>query len=327
LAGQALANQDALGLPAFQSVVANYDTQANIGYEVLNGVPRDGEKWDRAIVDSNATNALLLLADIISSSPDRDFLKRVNAGIRAYYDTTKNLEISPATYRAILNEAAGGRRIDGQNPGDWLFAQPVANIAGKTGNYLAILPQYSGALHGMDLFPTRFWIFTFQREKPGQDYRETALVGLNVSLTVYDAAGKVTAQTTVRTAGGTGYEFDSWQLLPDNIRDGAYLIKAETEFGGNRLEACNYFIIMRQAPKVTVEDNRLIVVMISALGNAPVSEMPANMTITGGQVQSTLPGILVINAAPGAEVTFKLGNFEKIISKPFTARVVPLKLP
>jgi len=327
LAAQALANQDASGTSAFGNVVAGYDNQANIGYEVLNGVPRDGEKWNRAIVDSNATNALLLLTDVLSSGSERDFLKRVNAGILAHYRATKSLEISPETYRTILNEAASGKKIDGQSPGDWLFAQPVANIAGKTGDYLAVVPLYSAAWHGMELSPTRFWVFAFRREKPGQDYRETALEGLNVKLAVTDATGKVIAQTTVRTTGGIGYEFDSWQLLPKDIKDGAYLIKAETEVSGKTLVAQNHFIIMRQVPKVTKEDNRLFVVMTDTAGSALVAEMPAGMTIAGGEMQSALPGLLVVNAAPGSAVTLKLGNFEKVISKPLTARIVTLRLP
>lgn len=327
LAGQALANQDALGLPAFGAVAAVYDTQANIGYELVNGVPRDGEKWNRTLVDGNATHALLLLTDVISANSGRDFLKRVNAGILARYRATGSLDISPETYRAILNEAAAGRKIDGQSPGDWLFAQPVANIAGKTGDYLAIVPQYSAAWYGMELFPTRFWAFAFRREKPGQDYRETALEGLDVTLTVYDAAGRVVGQTKVQSAGGIGTELDSWKLLPRDIKDGAYLVRAEANAGGKPLVGYNYFVIIRQAPKVTIEDDRLIVVLSNASGTALVLEIPAGMTIIGGEITETLPGVLVVSATPGAAVTFKVGNFQKTISKPLTARVVSLRLP
>jgi len=327
LAGQALANQDMLGVPTYGVVATAYDTQANIGYEALNGVLRDGEKWNRTIVDSSATQALLMLADVLSSDSDRDFLKKVNAGILARYRATKNVEISPETYRAILNEAAAGKKIDGQSPGDWLFAQPVANVAGKTGDYLAVVPQYSAAWYGMELFPTRFWAFAFRREKSGQDYRETVLEGLEVTLTVYDADGEAEGQTIVQSAGGIGTELDSWELFPPDIRDGAYLVRAEANAGGETLVSYNYFVMMRQASKVTIEDNRLIVVLTNASGTALVPEIPAGMTVTGGEVQETLPGVLVVTAAPGAAVTFHLGSFEKIISKPLTARVVSLRLP
>lgn len=327
LAGQMLANQDASGVPTFGAVAAAYDTQANIGYELVNGVPRDGEKWNRTIVDSNATQALLLLTDVLSADSDRDFLKRVNAGILAHYRTTGSPEISAAAYRTILNEAAAGRRIDGQLPGDWLFAQPVANITGKTGDYLAVVPQYSAAWHGMELFPTRFWSFAFRREKPGQDYRETALEGLDVTLTVSNASGKVAGQTTVQSAGGMGRDLDSWELLPRDIVDGAYLVKAEANAGGKLLVGYNYFVIMRQAPKVTIEDDRLIVVLMNNTGTALVPSLPQGMTITGGKISQTLPGVLVVTATPGTSVSFQLGNFQSVISKPRTARVVPLHLP
>ena len=327
LAGQALANQDMLGVPTYGSVAAAYDTQANIGYEALNGVLRDGEKWNRTIVDSSATQALLLLADVLSSESGRDFLKRVNAGILARYRSTGNPEISAETYRAILNEAAGGRQMDGQSPGDWLLAQPVANVAGKTGDYLAVVPQYSAAWYRMELFPTRFWIFAFQREKTGQNYRETAREGLEVTLTVYDANGDVVGQTAVPISAGMGTELDSGKLLPRDINDGAYLVRAEANVEGKPLVSYNYFVVMRQASKVTIEDDRLIVVLTDASGSALVPEMPAGMTVTGGEVKETLPGALVVSAQPGAAVSFQAGSFQKTFSKPLTARLVSLRLP
>jgi hypothetical protein len=326
LAGQMLANQDTQGFPAF-GLVTSYDTQANIGYEVLNGVPNDGQKWNRTIVDSSATNALLLLTDVLSADSDRDFLKRVNAGLLAHYRATNSVDITPETYRAILNEAAAGKKIDGQSPGDWLFVQPVANIAGKTGDYLAVVPQYSAVWYGMDPFPSSFWVFAFFREKPGQDYQETARENLDVKLAVYNASGEVIGQTTVQSTGGMGNQFDCWQLLPGDIENGAYIVKAETSVDGKPMVAYNYFVVMRQSPKVTIEDDRLIVVLTDTLGAALVSEMPSGMTVTGGELQATLPGVLVISAQPGAAVNFKLGNFEKIISKPLTARIVSLRLP
>jgi len=327
LAGQALAGQQALGVPAYGMVAAAYDTQANIGYEALNGVPRDGEKWNRTIVDGNATEALLMLADVLSTDSDRDFLKRVNALILAHYRATGSPEISAETYGAILDEAAADCKIDGQSPGDWLFAQPVANIAGKTGDYLAVVPQYSAAWYGMELFPTRFWAFAFRREKPGQDYRETTLEGLDITLSVYNARGEVTAQTTVLSAGGMGTELDVWKLLPQDIVDGGYLIKAEAGTGGKSLACWNYFVIMRKAPKVTIEDDRLIVVLTNSAGTALVPAMPEGMTITGGKISQTLPGVLVVTAAPGSSVSFQLGGFKKVFSKPVTGRVVSLRLP
>ncbi|HEY83266.1 MAG TPA: hypothetical protein G4O01_08295 [Dehalococcoidia bacterium] len=327
LAGQALANQDARGEPTFGQVATGYDTQANIGYEVVNGVPRDGEKWNRTIVDSNATQALLMLVDVLSADSDRDFLKRVNALLLAHYQATGSPDISAETYRAILNEAAAGRQIDGQPPGDWLFAQPVANIAGKTGDYLAVVPLYSAAWDGMELCPTRFWVFAFRREKPGQDYRETALEGLDIKLTVYNAAGEVEGETTVQSTGGIGRELEIWELLPSDLRDGAYLVKAETTSGDKPLVAYNYFVVMRQSPRVTIEDDRLIIVLTNASGTALVSEMPVGMSITGGELTQTLSGVLVVSASPGAAVTFQLDSFQKTISKPVTARVVSLRLP
>ncbi|MEK7777075.1 MAG: hypothetical protein AAB303_00425, partial [Chloroflexota bacterium] len=133
--------------------------------------------------------------------------------------------------------------------------------------------------------------------------------------------------TTVQSAGGIGTELDSWKLLPRDIKDGAYLVRAEANAGGKPLVSYNYFVIMRQAPKVTIEDDRMIVVLMNNTGTALVPTLPQGMTITGGKISQTLPGVLVVTAAPGTSVSFQLGNFQTAISKPRTARVVPLRLP
>ena len=148
-----------------------------------------------------------------------------------------------------------------------------------------------------------------------------------MKLTVYNAVGEVVRQTTIQSAGGTGVEVDGWELLPEDINDGAYLVKAEANVDGKPLEAYNYFVIMRQAPKVTIEDERLIVVLTNASGSALMPEIATGMSVTGGRISATLPGILVVNAKPGVPVTFEVGSFVKTISKPLTARVVSLRFP
>lgn len=316
LAGQALANQDVLG-SSFGFVT--YDAQAYLGYEVVNGVMRDYEKWNRSIVDGSATQALLLLTEVLSADSDRDFLKRVNADILAYYRTTGSPEISAATYSDILDRAAGGRKIDGQSPGDWLFSQPVSNIAGATGDYLAIVPSYT--------YPTSFWVFSFRREKQGQEYRETVLEGLNVTLTVYNAGGEVVGQTKVQIAGGIGTELDGREFLAPDLPDGGYLVKAQASIDGKSLTCYNYFAIVQQAKEIQAEKDRLIVVMMNTAGTALVPSMPEGMTITGGEIIKTLPGVIALTAAPGTGVEFKLNGFRSVVSKPMTDRVVALRLP
>ena len=319
LAGQSLANQDAQGLPSSSFGFVGYDAQAYLGYEVVNGVMRDGEKWDRSIVDSSATQALLLLTEVLSADSDRDFLKRVNTDILSYYRTTGSPEISAATYSDILDKAAGGRKIDGQSPGDWLFSQPVSNIAGVAGDYLAIVPT--------DTYPTQFWVFSFRREKQGQDYRETALEGLDVTLTVYNAVGEMVGQTKLQSAGGKGTELDGREFLAPDLPDGGYLVKAEASIDGKSLTCYNYFVLMQQAQDLHAEKDRLTVVLMNTNGTALVPSMPEGMTITGGEVSQTLPGVIAVTAAPGTGVEFKLNGFSSVFSKPITGRVVALRLP
>ena len=54
--------------------------------------------------------------------------------------------------------------------------------------------------------------------------------------------------------------------------------------------------------------------------------LPAFLIPSGSMAQNE-KGVLVVTATPGAAVAFQQGNFQKIISKPLTARVVSLRLP
>lgn len=125
------------------SPLAIYDIQANLGRERVNGVQTDGSKYGtpgRTTVDGSATGALRLMTEVLSYDTGLDFLKRVNTGILAKYRTSQDATITAEEYRVILDEVAHGRTIDGQVPGDWLFAQPVANTKGSAGLYLTMQP-------------------------------------------------------------------------------------------------------------------------------------------------------------------------------------------
>jgi hypothetical protein len=327
LAGQALANRDAFGISYFGLIATIYDAQANLGWETVNGVPRDGEKWQRTIVDSSATQALLLLTEVLSADSGFDYIARVNSEILSHCRDASNTEITAEVYQTCLDKAAAGKTIDGQPPGEWLFRQPVANIAGKTGDYLAVVPMYGASPWGeAELRPSRFWLFAFKRMMQGSDRQESAYVDLDVTLTVQDSSGRQIGQTQARTGGGNGIELDSNQLIPSDLSDGAYLVEAEATVNGNLLTTRNYFVVITDSLGIQEQDDRLIVVPMNADGSNLNPEAVSSLEVSGGAIFQKLPGIIVVTVGAGDAVEFRLNNYHAIISKPVTGRVVALHI-
>ncbi len=333
LVGQSLAYADIYG-EGLGSHVLPYDVAANLGWEQVNGVLRDGDKYNRTIVDWNATAALRLMTEVLSPETF-DFIRRVNAGILAQYQATGSEVITPEEYKAILNQAAGNRAIDGKPAGDWLFAQPVANINGALGTYLIVYPSYSIPPSGqIELRPTRFQVAAFERQtgQKANEPREVGLSDLDVTLSILDISGKSLCQTTAKTNREGIVEVDSFSpTAAFSVRDlppGAYLVKAQAVSGGKQLEGANFFVIQPQEqPRVTSKDERMFIVPMNHDGSALRPDAVEALTVTGGTILTKLPGVLIVTAEAGTSVEFKLGDFHAIISKPVTARLVPLRIP
>jgi hypothetical protein len=327
LVGQALAYAQVYRDGLIGAQVSTYDNISNIGWEQLNGVRTDGDKYNRTIVDSSATTALRLMTEVFAgSSRNEDFVKRINAAIFETYRSSGDLRITGDMYKSILNHASGGQTIDGLSAGDWFFAQPVANVNGAMGTYLIVYPQYSTG-PGARLAPNGFELAAFIRQ-PGQnpsDLHEVGLADQDIIMTVTDPAGKLVKQTTVRTQGdGTGRV----EFITEGLPPGAYLVQAKTSYNGEEVAGGNFFIVQsRDQTMVTAYDNRMFIVPLNADGSALRSDLVGKLKIEGGQVESILPGMLVITAEPGKEVVITAGAYKKIVSKPLTARIVPLRVP
>jgi hypothetical protein len=70
----------------------------------------------------------------------------------------------------------------------------------------------------------------------------------------------------------------------------------------------------------------MFIIPLNADGSALRTELVNKLQIDGGQVESSLPGILIITAEPGEEITIAYGNYKRVVSKPLTARIVPLRV-
>jgi hypothetical protein len=324
LVGQALAYAQVYRDGLIGANVSTYDNIANIGWDQLNGVRIDGDKYNRTIVDSSATTALRLMTEVFAgSSGKQDFIHRVNAAIFAEYKSSGDLKITADKYKAILNKVSGGQTIDGMLAGDWLFAQPVANLSGALGTYLIIYPHYSNVWRA----PNEFDLAYFNRvngQNPG-DLHENGLVDQEITVAVLDSTSKLIKQTTVRTQGD-GTARIGRELNTDELPQGVYIIQAKTVDNGKEITASNFFIVLSQENQVTANDNRMFIVPLNADGSALRTELLNKLQIDGGQVESSLPGILIITAEQGKQVTITYGNYKRVISKPLTARIVPLRV-
>ena len=194
------------------------------------------------------------------------------------------------------------------------------------GTYLIVYPQYSTG-PGARLAPNGFELAAFVRQ-PGQNPRDLHEVGLadqDITMTVTDSAGKLAKQTTVRTQGdGTARV----EFMTEGLPQGAYLVQAKTSYNGEEVAGGNFFIVQsRDQTPVTANDNRMFIVPLNADGRALRTELVSKLQIDGGQVESSLPGILIITAEPGKEVVITAGAYKRIVSKPLTARIVPLLVP
>jgi hypothetical protein len=325
LVGQAFAYAQVYRDGLIGANVSTYDNIANIGWDQLNGVRVDGDKYNRTIVDSSATTALRLMTEVFAgSSGKEDFVRRVNTAILAEYKSFGDLKITADKYKTILNNVSGEQTIDGMLAGDWLFAQPVANLSGALGTYLIIYPNYSNVWRA----PNEFDLAYFNRvngQNPG-DLHENGLVDQEITVTVLDSTSKLIKQTTVRTQGD-GTARIGRELNTDELPQGVYIIQAKTVYNGKEITASNFFIVLSQENQVTANDNRMFIVPLNADGNALRTELGSKLQIDGGQVKSSLPGILIITAEPGKEVTITYGTYKRVVSKPLTARIVPLRVP
>lgn len=334
LVGQALAYADVYGEGLMPHVLP-YDVVANLGWERVNGVMRDGDKYNRSIVDWSATAALRLMTEVLS--PDTfDFIRRVNAGILAQYQATKSEVITAENYKAILNQAGGNGTIDGKPAGDWLFAQPAANNNGALGTYLIVYPSYSIPLSGqIELRPTRFQVAAFERQagQRANEAREVGLSNLDVTLSILDVSGKSLRQTTVKTGSEGMLEVDAFSptgaFSGSDLTPGAYLVKAQAVYGGKQLESTNFFVTIpsQEQPQITSKDERMFIVPMDRNGTALRPDAVDALTVSGGTISTKLPGMLIVTAKAGTSVEFKLGDFRSVISKPVTARLVPLRIP
>lgn len=302
------------------SCVRRFDSVERCGREAVNGVRSDGNKYNRTIVDGDATNAFVCLASVLSDAGTHNYFQKVNDLRLKYYEETGVMSVSLDEYCAMLDEAAGGRTIDGQKPSAWFRALSVANTDGAAGDYLIVYPMRVID----DRSAVLFSCWNRYTDEHG-DKREKGYEGQTVSVKVYSPSGKPAGTGSAKTnsAGEGGVEITG---LAGISGVAALKATAETAADGKTLTAATYTVFSERGIGST-EGNRMYLILLDANGNIVTDVKSANVKVTGVKAVDTSSlsgGVLLLTIAAGGTAKITVGGSSFTFSQPIGVRVVPV---
>lgn len=302
------------------SDIRRFDSVERCGREAVNGVRSDGNKYNRTIVDGDATNAFIYLASVLSDTGTHNYFQKVNDLRLKYYEETGVMSVSLDEYCTMLDEAAGGRTIDGQKPSAWFRALSVANTDGAAGDYLIVYPMRVIDDRSAVLFScwNRF------TDEHG-DKREKGYEGRTVSVKVYSPSGKLagTGSATTNSAGEGGAEITGLSGI-----SGVAALKAtaETAVNGKTLTAATYTVFSESGIGST-EGNQMYLILLDAKGNIVTDVKAADVKVTGAKAVDTSSlsgGVLLLTVAAGGTAKISVCGSAFTLSQPLGVRVVPV---
>jgi len=291
-----------------------YDLYSSLGWDSVNGVMNDGLKYQRTIVDSNATAALTMLVDVMSHDSGYDFIARMNTLVREKMAEQKSEVITRQTYAKLLDKASNGRSIDGMKPSEWLFSQPVSNIDGKTGDYIVAAPARNVFdAHG----PVTVEVSVFRRYKDSRgDIAEKSLFGQPFELLLYDCKnGLVTSRDAVLSQHIEQVKFNDLSL-----ETGAYRICARTTIEGKTIESNNYFIFADDETERKLA-GRDVMIFIPVDGSGALVADTRTFSVSGGEGVLCGNGCIAVSADTGQDIAIDGKNY----TKPYSSRTIVLK--
>ena len=290
------------------------------GWDCINGVVTDGDKANRSFSDFSAGSSIYCLDTVLSTPGTYDYWIKVNE-LRTKYEKADSCGFtSKELMSKILDEAAGGKTIDGMAPSEWLYSRSVSNINGADGTYLNIFGNYDDDL-GHDL---RIWVYGFNRK----DRKETGLAGQNVTVKAYNAKGDELAEgsftisdngmvdkTGLKTKNGGEF---SDRDIPANS---AIRYTAKTTVNGTEYTDTNYTIVLGR-------DDRMFFILTDSKENL-VSAKEKNISVTGATSTDTsglANGLLIVHAEQGSSITITTKAGTYTYSKPAGSRVIPVRV-
>jgi hypothetical protein len=300
-----------------------YDLEANLGPDRVNGVMSDGNKFGsagRTMVDGNSTEALTMLASVMSYDSGYDYFAHVNEMRVKHYNETGNASISKDAYAQILDSASKGRTIDGMKPSDWLFSQPVANTDGAEGVYLTVVP-----VHPWELRDNAIVLETalYRRSVDSRgDKVEEPIAGTSIDLKLFDSSSQLITQAMTPSPNG---QIESVDLrVGGNLPKGAYRIDGHASVSGKDVMCTTYFISLEGR----MSKDQIAIIVLESDGTI-CTRAGSNLTITGANTvdrSAVSKGLIVLTADEGAKISLSYGNSNWTISKPYGSRIVPIKI-
>jgi len=303
--------------------ISSYDITSLLG-TIVNGVMQDGLKFNRSIVDGNASNALIIMSDVLSSYGTNDFTSKVNALKVQKAEENGAYTLTREDYEEILDEAAGGKTIDGMNASKWLFNQPVSDINGEVGIYLGISPNR--VVDNM----LSFVLYGFERVNRDSDdlKEEVGFENIPVTVSIYNTSGQF-VMSDVFNIESDGVTEISLELEDDSLMtDGVYKVTAEAEYEEKDLSFTSFGIYIGDS--ISLSDGICFILLNEDGTEIRADVVKEDISIEGGNsidTQNIDKGYIVVDVDRGDSVTLKYGDSSFTYSKPEDLRVVPVKLP
>ncbi|HRC54074.1 MAG TPA: hypothetical protein PLK53_06225 [Bacillota bacterium] len=300
-----------------------YDLKANLGPDRVNGVMSDGNKFGsagRTMVDGNSTEALTMLASVMSYDSGYDYFAHVNEMRVKHYNETGNASISKDAYSRMLDIASNGRTMDGMRPSEWLFSQPVANTDGAEGVYLTVVPIHPWELrdNAIVLETALYRRFVDSRG----DKMEEPIAGTSIDLKLFDSSSRLIAQTTQTSSNGQIESVDL--VVGSSLPKGAYRIEGHASVSGKDVVCTTYFISLEGR----MSNDQVALILLKSDGTID-AEAGSNLTIKGANTvdrSAVSKGLIVLTADEGADISLSRGSSNWTISKPYGSRIVPIKI-
>lgn len=300
-----------------------YDLHSYSGWETINGVMADGNKYDRTLENSTASEAFFILATVLSAGSGNRYFQEVNDLRLKHYSQTGELDLSLEDYARILDEVAGGKTIDGMKPSQWFVSQPVANTDGAPGDYLIVYPS-----RPIDDMPGRYDVQFAGWNRyvdANGDKAETGFAGQNVTLTLYDALGGTVSSTEAALGdngcGEASFTFPGGALPLDTV----VRYTATATVNGRTLSATNLGVYARGA--ASADNDEMIIIFSDKEGNVVTDLRDSDVTVAGAlstDASHLRGGYIAVKASQGSTVTVSVGGNACSLSKPLGPRVVPI---
>lgn len=298
-----------------------FDARNLCGWDAINGVKSDGNKYQRSIANGAGSTAFVYLCTVFSDEGTANYFQKVNDLRLRLYKRTGSTTATFEEYLSMLDEAAGGRSIDGVKPSEWMRAQPVSNTDGAVGDYLIAYPfRFVDSLATVETA-----CFSRYTDENG-DKRENGYAGQSIKFEAYDPSGKLvgTASTTTGYHGMAMADIKGISGVEDNT---ALRFVATTSVGGKTLTAVNYLIYNSKGGYTGMISEQVYVILLDGSGNIVTDLKAADIKVSGAKSADTSAlsrGLLILNVKTGDSVRLTVGGRTFIRSQPGGLRVVPL---